>query len=92
VTCRRPAAKADLIRFAVAEEAVVVDAHARQPGRGVYVCRGRACLDAALSRGGTTLKRALRRPGSDVTVDGERLAADWAAAQLAPAGAGGVAE
>jgi predicted RNA-binding protein YlxR (DUF448 family) len=93
VSCRRSAAKADLIRFAVAEETVVVDIHARQGGRGAYVCQRWTCLDAALRRDGTALKRALRRPGSQVTVDGERLAADWTAAQPAPAGAvRGVAE
>jgi ribosomal protein L7Ae-like RNA K-turn-binding protein len=37
----------------------MVDAHGKLPGRGVYVCLRRACLDLALR--GTLLRQALRQ-------------------------------
>ncbi len=58
VGCGRRAAKAELLRFAVAAGALTPDPAQRAPGRGAYVCRDRACLARALARRG--LQRTLR--------------------------------
>ncbi len=76
VGCGRLAPKSELLRIAAVadgEEArarAVVDAHARLPGRGAYLCRAsgdadvpapaRECLARAAKR--RALARALRRP------------------------------
>ncbi|MGA8014850.1 MAG: YlxR family protein [Candidatus Dormiibacterota bacterium] len=59
--CRRKRPKDELVRFAVgASGAVILDAPARAPGRGAYLCRdsGAECLRAARKRRG--LSRTLR--------------------------------
>ena len=57
--CRVREPRATLLRIARAVDgAIVPDERGRMPGRGAYVHRDAACLDAALRRGG--LARALR--------------------------------
>lgn len=75
LACRRPQLKPELVRLVTVDGAVVVDLEARRQGRGAYVCARRECLDSALKRGGTAIKRALRGPG--VTVDEDALRAEW---------------
>ncbi|MGH2630737.1 MAG: YlxR family protein [Actinomycetota bacterium] len=58
VGCRARAAKADLLRVVVGRDGVSVDPAATAKGRGAYVHRDAACLEAA-SRPGV-LGRALR--------------------------------
>jgi uncharacterized protein len=59
VGCRERGSKGDLVRLvAVAGGSVRMDLQGSEPGRGAYVHRRRACLEAALSRG--ALARALR--------------------------------
>jgi len=59
VGCRERGDKRDLVRFvAVAGGSVRIDLRGSEPGRGAYVHRRRACLEAALSHG--ALARALR--------------------------------
>ncbi|HEY7756362.1 MAG TPA: YlxR family protein [Actinomycetota bacterium] len=59
VGCRVKAPKATLLRIARRPDgSVVVDPAGRAPGRGAYVHRGSACVDAALARG--ALWRVLR--------------------------------
>jgi predicted RNA-binding protein YlxR (DUF448 family) len=64
----------------VTDGAVGVDALAREPGRGAYLCGRPSCTDDALRRDGAALRRALRLAGGSVTVDGDRLRAAIAAA------------
>ena len=86
VACRRRAPKSALVRLVVADRAVTVDPTSAAPGRGAYLCGGRACTDAALRRGGAALRRALRASDTRVTVDLHRLrtAVATAAATAAP--------
>jgi uncharacterized protein len=59
VGCRGKAGKADLLRLVVERSgAVRVDPRGTEPGRGAYVHRNAACVDAALKRG--SIARALR--------------------------------
>jgi predicted RNA-binding protein YlxR (DUF448 family) len=59
VGCRGRAPKRLLLRLTVDPDgSVVVDPSGWQPGRGAYLHRDRACMDAALARG--ALVRALR--------------------------------
>jgi predicted RNA-binding protein YlxR (DUF448 family) len=59
VGCREKAPKRALVRIARAPDGTVaVDGIGRAPGRGAYVHRDPACLDAALAKG--ALWRALR--------------------------------
>jgi uncharacterized protein len=59
VGCRERVGKGDLVRIvAVAGGSVRMDLRGSEPGRGAYVHRRRACLEAALSHG--ALARALR--------------------------------
>jgi uncharacterized protein len=48
--CGRRAPQSELLRFA-AREGVLVSGR-REPGRGVYTCRSRACFERAADRGG----------------------------------------
>ena len=57
VGCRRTAAKSELVRV-VWRDGLVVDIGQIEPGRGAYLHRGSACLEAALRR--KALGRALR--------------------------------
>ena len=75
LACRRRAAKPALVRLALGDGTVALDAAARMPGRGAYLCRRRACLDAALRRDGAPILRALRATGA--TVDRVGLEAAW---------------
>jgi uncharacterized protein len=59
VGCRARAPKADLLRVAAGREAVSVDPQARAGGRGAYVHRDAACLEAGGRPG--VLGKALRR-------------------------------
>jgi predicted RNA-binding protein YlxR (DUF448 family) len=57
--CRAHAAKTAMLRVVrTPAGAVVVDPTGEAPGRGAYVHRAPACIEAALARGG--LARALR--------------------------------
>jgi predicted RNA-binding protein YlxR (DUF448 family) len=52
VGCRTKGPKATLLRVArLPDGSVVVDPAGRAPGRGAYVHREAACVDAALERG-----------------------------------------
>ena len=64
VACRQRRDKRSLIRLVSDGGAVTVDAAARKPGRGAYVCPDASCLDIALRRGGGGLHRALRQRAS----------------------------
>jgi predicted RNA-binding protein YlxR (DUF448 family) len=70
IACRRPAAKASLLRFVVSHGVVSVDSLARSPGRGAYLCGRPDCTEAALRHDGAALRRALRVEGEQVRVDG----------------------
>jgi predicted RNA-binding protein YlxR (DUF448 family) len=48
---------------------VRVDARARMPGRGAYLCGQPSCTDTALRREGAALRRALRAADGSGTVD-----------------------
>ena len=63
--CHAHDAKAAMLRIVrTSDGRVEVDPTGRAPGRGAYVHRAEACVDAALGRGG--LARALRaRVGDD---------------------------
>ena len=58
VGCRGKGPKRSLLRVARGPRGVSVDEGGRAPGRGAYVHRDRACVEAALARG--ALWRALR--------------------------------
>lgn len=58
VGCRGVADRADLVRVAVADGVLVVDAAARLPGRGAWLHPRRACCEQAVKRGG--FSRSLR--------------------------------
>jgi len=52
VGCRERAAQRDLLRLvAVSNGSIRVDPERSLPGRGAYVHRRRACVEAALARG-----------------------------------------
>lgn len=57
VGCRSTADKGSLLRLVRTPAGVVVDAEARAPGRGAYVHRSTACVEATIARG--ALVRAL---------------------------------
>lgn len=84
LACRRAASRTALVRLAVVGETVTVDRAAREPGRGAYVCRERACLEAALQRGAAALLRALRCQRAEVTVDEDELRRQWSTAADPP--------
>jgi hypothetical protein len=58
VGCRARVPKADLLRVARTPEGVRVDPAGSAPGRGAYVHRDPACVEASLRKG--ALARALR--------------------------------
>ncbi|HEY7761795.1 MAG TPA: YlxR family protein [Actinomycetota bacterium] len=58
VGCRAHAAKSGLLRIVATPGGLRVDPAGHAPGRGAYVHRDRACLDAAARPG--VLERALR--------------------------------
>jgi predicted RNA-binding protein YlxR (DUF448 family) len=58
VGCRERAPKAELLRIVRTTEGARVDPLGRAPGRGAYVHRDPACVDAAVRRG--ALATALR--------------------------------
>ncbi|MCT9145554.1 YlxR family protein [Streptomyces violaceus] len=61
VGCRERAAKADLLRIVLIEDACAPDPRGTLPGRGAYVHPAQICLDQAVRRRAFT--RALRAPG-----------------------------
>jgi len=70
VACGRSDRKAGLVRIVRAPDGTVsLDATGKRPGRGAYVCRTRACLDAA--RRAHAIDRGLRTRVSEA--DWERL-------------------
>ncbi len=42
--------KKDLVRIVKTDEGFSLDATGRMPGRGAYICRNKACLEAAIKR------------------------------------------
>ncbi|MEU9402648.1 YlxR family protein [Streptomyces sp. SID4985] len=62
VGCRERAAKNDLLRIVMIEDACVPDPRGTLPGRGAYVHPALVCLDQAVRRRAFT--RALRAPGT----------------------------
>jgi len=58
VGCRERGDKASLVRLVAFGGGVQVDGRGSAPGRGAYVHRHRACVEAAIARG--ALSRALR--------------------------------
>ena len=64
VVCRTPRDKHDLIRLTKSpNSALIVDPHARTPGRGAYLCHNHTCwTDDTTS---DQLTRALRQPLSE---------------------------
>jgi predicted RNA-binding protein YlxR (DUF448 family) len=65
VGCRGRAAKRDLLRLRleVASGRVAVDPPGGSGGRGAYVHRDHACVEAALRRGALAVARGLRLGG-----------------------------
>ncbi|MCR4405235.1 MAG: DUF448 domain-containing protein [Candidatus Acetothermia bacterium] len=61
VGCRAEREKAELIRLVSHEGRVVVDYHAKLPGRAAYLCPKLACIKEAMKRG--RLARALKAEG-----------------------------
>ncbi|MGP3981219.1 YlxR family protein [Streptomyces sp. KR80] len=61
VGCRERAAKDDLLRIAVVEDACVPDPRGTLPGRGAYVHPAQVCLDLAVRR--RAFSRAFRGRG-----------------------------
>ncbi|MFI1963539.1 YlxR family protein [Streptomyces pathocidini] len=61
VGCRERAAKGDLLRIAVIEEACVPDPRGTLPGRGAYLHPAQVCLDLAVRR--RAFSRAFRGRG-----------------------------
>jgi len=80
VGCRTRRPRAELVRLAVADGHVRADLAARLPGRGAWCCPDRACAEAAVAREGRALRRALRLGPRRVTLDGEALRDQIAAA------------
>lgn len=58
VGCRVAGPKSALVRLVRADDGVALDLTGRAPGRGAYVHRDRACVEAATGKG--ALARALR--------------------------------
>jgi uncharacterized protein len=50
VGCRKIADKHDLTRIVMTPEGAAIDAAGTAPGRGVYVCPGNECLEAAFKK------------------------------------------
>ncbi|MBI3648576.1 MAG: YlxR family protein [Actinobacteria bacterium] len=59
VACRGRAPRRELLRLAGSAAGVVVDPAGREPGRGAYLHRDPACVEAAFRKG--SLARALKR-------------------------------
>jgi len=62
IGCRKRAPKASLLRFACTTEGIEIDTRQRLEGRGVYLCRNRACVEKGLKA--KSLAYALRIPAS----------------------------
>lgn len=77
IGCRRRYQQRWLVRFAVADGVIVVDARQTLPGRGAYLCWRRECAHRVLGDG-RRLVRALRAGSDSVTVDPSALQ-DWKA-------------
>lgn len=76
LACRTRRPKTALVRLAARGTRVMVDRHARVPGRGAYLCPDSRCLDQALRHRGRSVTTALRV--APMTVDAEALRADFA--------------
>ncbi|MEU0396066.1 YlxR family protein [Streptomyces sp. NPDC006208] len=70
VGCRERAAKSDLLRIVVIEDACVPDDRGTLPGRGAYVHPALVCLDLAVRR--RAFPRAFRVQGPLETADVRR--------------------
>jgi len=71
LACGRRAPKADLARFVAAPagngRALARDDGGRLPGRGLYVCRARACFERAVAR--RSFRRAARLEDGELAID-----------------------
>lgn len=70
VGCRERAAKSDLLRIVMTEDACVPDDRGTLPGRGAYVHPALVCLDLAVRR--RAFPRAFRAKGPLETADVRR--------------------
>nr|WTB34045.1 YlxR family protein [Streptomyces sp. NBC_00830] len=70
VGCRERAAKSELLRIAVDEDACVPDPRGRLPGRGAYVHPVTVCLDLAVRR--RAFPRAFKAKGPLVSAEVQR--------------------
>lgn len=68
--CRERAAKSDLLRIVMTEDACVPDDRGTLPGRGAYVHPALVCLDLAVRR--RAFPRAFRAKGPLETADVRR--------------------
>ena len=59
IGCMESFEKDKLIRIAYHEGRLTVDPDAKAPGRGVYICKNRECIDKARRK--NTIQRSLRR-------------------------------
>jgi predicted RNA-binding protein YlxR (DUF448 family)/ribosomal protein L7Ae-like RNA K-turn-binding protein len=67
IGCRGVFAKSDVVRIVAGPEKAVIDYRERLPGRAVYVCPRRSCIERALASG--QLVRSLRSKISVPTVE-----------------------
>ena len=80
--CRERAAKSDLLRIVVVEDACVPDRRGTLPGRGAYVHPALVCLDLAVRR--RAFPRAFRGPGPLDTAALRRYVEQAAVEQATP--------
>lgn len=74
--CRQARDKALLVRFVSSGGVLIADPEGREPGRGAYTCRARACIEGAIGRKGA-FSRALKTPLAAQEIKGaERLIKD----------------
>ncbi|MFN2556683.1 MAG: YlxR family protein [Nitriliruptorales bacterium] len=60
VACRRRRPRHELVRIVAGPEGVRLDRQGGLPGRGAYVCRDPACIEAARRRGARVVRQALQ--------------------------------
>ena len=86
VACRQARPQRELTRLVRTESGVRVDERGREPGRGAYLCRERACWERALGQRGA-LDRALRTSLSAADRETLGRAAEAIAPAFVPAAA-----
>lgn len=92
--CRQEKPKGELLRFVLDPDSVVTpDLAAKLPGRGVYTCFSRSCLEAAVKKRqfGRGFKCEVKTPAfEDLAAEVEKLAAVRAVSMLAMANKAGL--